>query len=261
MIQLASSTENLREGNLAERAKVFSDLGIRFVEVIGRGPKDPIDLAVAESDDIREPLRRRGIEPVALYTACLDIRDEEKHRTSVDTIVRAADLASALGCRRLVMTPFGPGVRDGYDYAKLAEGCAEVAERIGGRDVTLCLENHPGWPLTYSEDYKKIFALVDAPQLGITMDIAHFVRLGEDPLRFAEQWSDRIRHVHLKDSDGEKTVWFGEGKAPIGELLDLLREKGYKGYASLELEIRGVERTPDNLKKAWDACQRLYFSD
>ncbi len=258
MIQLACSTENLRTGGLEERARVMSALGIRFAEVIARGPNDPVDLSVAEPADIRDPLARHGLTPVSLYTACLDIRDADRMARSIGYIKRAVDLADALGIKRLVMTPFGPGIRDGYDYRKLAEGCREIADHIGDKPVMLCLENHPGWPLTTSSDYEALFEHLDAPQVGITMDFAHFVRLKEDPLKFAERWSSRIRHIHLKDADEEKTTWFGEGKAPIREIFAFLNDRDFNGYASLELEIRGVECNRDNLKRVWDYCVEHY---
>ena len=52
---------------------------------------------------------------------------------------------------------------------------------------------------------------------------------------------DRVRHVHIKDHIGTRSVPIGTGETDNLSVIRALISKGYDGYLSLELEVEDVE--------------------
>ena len=105
----------------------------------------------------------------------------------------------------------------------------------------MLLETHDAF--SASEPCEKLVAQLDEP-VGIIWDSHHTWRLGgESP---AESWSRLsawIRHVHIKDSIDKPSarhpytyVLPGDGQAPLGEIVGLLRENSFSGAVSMEWE-------------------------
>jgi hypothetical protein len=74
---------------------------------------------------------------------------------------------------------------------------------------------------------------------GINLDLGHFVAANNSsPIPFMKKYADRITHVHLTDrkrNNGPFTVW-GDGDAPIKEVLRLMKEKQYPFPGIIECE-------------------------
>jgi len=193
---------------------------------------------------------------IALYSKPINIQNDETFEASLRDVQAAIDVAAGLQCRRIVFPPLGPPLREGYDYARLAEGCRRLAEYIGSRDMAICLENHHRWPLSYAEDYERLFSLLDDKRVGVALDTGHFHSSSVNMPVFIDRFFDHIHHVHLKDRIGTENVPFGEGEADVVSAVARLREKGYDGYASIEIETKdksGIERA---LARAKEYCEQ-----
>ncbi len=98
----------------------------------------------------------------------------------------------------------------------------------------------------------RLLAEVDRP-VGLVADFGNIRQIDEEILSFIQAYSDRIAHVHLKDSIlspaapvtssyGYPTLngkWVqevepGTGTVPLAEGIALLKERGYKGAYSIE---------------------------
>jgi sugar phosphate isomerase/epimerase len=233
MIRLAVSTICFKDRSLREALECVAQSGCPSVELVALG-QTYIDVEQTTAEELGEALAEAGVNLVALYPRPLDVVSPERLEATVSHVCRAADVAAELGCPRIVFSPLLP--REGYDYGKLIEACRRVAEHIGGRDITVCLENHAGWPLSEIGDYERIEELFDDQRLGITADTGHFSTAGVDLVQFAERFGSAIKHVHLKDRVGSEAVRFGQGETDNEGFLRKLRESGYDGLATLELE-------------------------
>jgi len=233
MIELAVSTICFKDRALREALECVAESGCRSVELVALG-QTHIDVEQTTADELVQALAEAGVNLVALYPRPLDVANSERLDTTERHVCRAVDVAAELRCRRIVFSPLLP--REGYDYGKLIEACLRVSEHIGARDITVCLENHAGWPLSEIEDYEHIEELFDDRRLGITADTGHFSTAGVDLVQFAERFGAAIKHVHLKDRVGSEAVPFGEGETDNQGFLRKLRQLGYEGFATLELE-------------------------
>jgi sugar phosphate isomerase/epimerase len=253
MIGLSCSSVCLRGRPLEDALAVHERIGFRRVEVIALGGGSGVDLTEWDSRRLGDALRRHRQELAALYVRPVDVRSPQAFAESLDYVRLGIDTAAALGCARVVFPPLRP--REGYDYSRLAEGCRILAGYIGRRDMALALENHHEWPLSYPEDYARLFELIDDPRVGITMDTGHFTSSRVDMAGFVDRFAGRIRHVHLKDHVGTQSVPLGTGETDNAAALERLRAAGYDGCASVELEVRDPENAERYLREAFGYCR------
>jgi inosose dehydratase len=133
---------------------------------------------------------------------------------------------------------------------------ARAAGVCGELDVLAALHPEVG---SYAESPDEVEAFLDRVDLGVCLDTGHTLIGGGDPVTLARDWSDRLRHVHLKDVSslhlarlraGELDVeraWaeglfcpFGEGEVDLEAVLAQLASFG--GWIVLEqdrIAVRG----------------------
>ena len=156
----------------------------------------------------------------------------------------------------------------------------KVVAHAEDEGVRIAIEPYPGGGPYYAnlgcspESLRRIFEEIPSPNLGICYDPSHFVRLQIDHLRLLHEFADRVRHVHLKDTEmlseklyesgilGEsygRTFGFGEGwwryTIPGEGIVDWqlvlrrLQESGYDGVLGVELEDHHYWETPELQKE------------
>jgi inosose dehydratase len=78
--------------------------------------------------------------------------------------------------------------------------------------------------------------------INLCPDTAHIALGGTDNLKVIDTFFDRINYVHLKDLSDEGFVELGEGSVPLDKIMNLLKQKGYNGWLTVELDAS--EKTP-----------------
>jgi len=167
------------------------------------------------------------------------------------------------------------------DFADIERGYQDFAERWGpimdvfdAEGVRFALEVHPT-EIAYDfvTTRKALSAIGRRDAFGINLDPSHFAPQFLDPAAFAEEFADRIYHVHVKDSrrrldgrrsilashlnfgDGERGWDFvspGRGDVDFEGLIRALNRIGYTGPLSIEWEDSGMDRQ-------WGARDALAF--
>lgn len=114
-----------------------------------------------------------------------------------------------------------------------------VAPLLETYDLTLALEDHQD--VTSAE--LVALCVAGGPRIGVTLDVANPLAVGEDVLAFAEHVGPYIRNVHLKDytihamPSGYRLVRaaLGEGDLPWAALLALLARVAPQATLQIEL--------------------------
>lgn len=249
-----------------------------LVEWAVRNGLEVIDLTGASADAVKT------VAAAGLRIGSVDLPDV-KGLISADAGRRKEALARNSECIRAcsldgprnyfaVMLPEDPALPRAQNYAFMVESfgaLASVLEESGSRYVI------EGWPgpgalCCTPETYRAFFRDVPSPSMSVNYDPSHLIRMGIDPLRFLEEFVDRVRHVHGKDTEilaeslyeygHEQPAAFaerisfgahswrytipGQGIFRWGEGLRILAENGYDGCVSIELEdanFNGDEET------------------
>jgi sugar phosphate isomerase/epimerase len=167
------------------------------------------------------------------------------------------------------------------DFAEIDRGYSDFAERwspiidaFEREGVRFGLEVHPT-EIAYDfvTTRRTLEAIGHRDSFGINFDPSHFAHQFLDSAAFVEEFSERIYHVHVKDSrkalDGRRSILgghlnFGEpergwdfvspghGDVDFESLLRALNRIGYEGPLSIEWEDAGMDRE-------WGAKDALEF--
>jgi len=157
------------------------------------------------------------------------------------------------------------------NFPLMVEGLKALAPVLEANGAKLVIE---GWPgngalCCTPESYRATFEAVGSDAIGINYDPSHLIRMGIDPIRFLKEFADRVFHVHGKDTaiDQEavyeygteisstlghahgfgSTFWRytipGHGITPWTEVFAILKDRGYQGCVSIELEDENFNGT------------------
>lgn len=108
------------------------------------------------------------------------------------------------------------------------------------------VETHDEW--VGSTRMMELIHDLDPADVGVVWDIEHTWRLGE-AAETARALRRYIRQVHIKDTVGANAerhpVLIGEGILPLADFAAVLREIGFDGWYSLEVEKRWDASAPE----------------
>ncbi|MGH3085860.1 MAG: sugar phosphate isomerase/epimerase family protein [Rubrobacteraceae bacterium] len=185
-----------------------------------------------QEDYLRELSEKHGVRIMALHPPIF----EGVWRLSAgETLVRVARLAKALNIPTVVAHPPRPG-----KLREWREGPLREAREEG---VTVAVENMPksgprgflglgGQGSSHSPEH--------FDGMGeIAFDTSHVAASRLDLMDTYSKLSERLRHVHLSDSDlsgGDQHKFPGKGRLPLRPFLAALAEDDYPGIVSLELK-------------------------
>lgn len=181
--------------------------------------------------------------------------DAGKRRDAQQRFIACIEFAHRLGCK-FIGTYSG-----GIPGATADEQAKAFAEAVNGTylpvlenlDMSMGWENYPTPPnfATVPAYYDKVFDLVPSPRLGLEFDPSHFVRQYIDPIQTAWNYKDRIRAVHLKDTEITQPVlqqvgihgsgWWryripGQGLINWPAFFTCLLQAGFTGGMAVEHE-------------------------
>ena len=122
------------------------------------------------------------------------------------------------------------------------------------------LHNHDNLsdPDAFSNEESFVKGLALSPDFKATLDVRHFTAGNGDCLGFLERHHDRVSSVHLGDrrrNNGHSTP-FGQGDAPIVEILRMIRDNKWPIVALLEFEHGTLRSGVEEVQIQLDYCKR-----
>src|SRR5258706_1756125 len=167
-----------------------------------------------------------------------------------------------------VLIPGDPAKKRSENYALAVETFAPLAHAAADASVKIVIEGWPG-PAPHfpalcctPESYRAFINDTNPISVGVNYDPSHLIRLGVDPVRFLQEFVHQVYHVHAKDaqlfSDAVYELGLyqdsiskpphrygahawrytipGQGKTPWTRVFEIVRDNGYRGTVSVELE-------------------------
>lgn len=220
--------------------------------------------------------RNVNISSLAFYPNVMD-GDTEKRQKNIDHLMQVIRASHKLGIN-LVTTFIGRdqnlSVEENLEIVEdIWKPILALAEELG---VKIAIENCPmlfgrdQWPggqnlMTTPSIWRKVFALLQSPNLGLNYDPSHFVWQMIDYIKPMYDFKDKIFHVHFKDIkvDMEKLNDLGIMAYPLdymspklpglgnvdwGKYVSALTDIGYNGYACIEVEDKAFESSDKRIR-------------
>ncbi|MHB0874478.1 MAG: sugar phosphate isomerase/epimerase family protein [Anaerolineae bacterium] len=148
--------------------------------------------------------------------------------------------------------------------AQTAEQAAKIGELGQRYGLRFCLHPHYGTNVERQSELDYVMGQVPESVLGLTIDTAHAVLGGMDPVGLAHQYGGRVGYMHVKDIQplvAEGAPWYskfrelGRGIVDFVGVADELGKAGYEGVLCVELDSPRVS----GYKSA--AISRAYLKD
>lgn len=153
--------------------------------------------------------------------------------------------ARRLGAKYIFLSVKHPGVEKEVVFQRLREA-GDVAKKHG---LTLVLETHPDLG-TNGDVHLETMKAVNHPNVRVNFDTGNitYYNTGRDAVSELEKVLPYLATVEIKDHNGQLETWnfppLGRGKVDIPGVLRVLKEHGYQGPITLEIEgITGIEKS------------------
>lgn len=292
MMQLGFVSAILPELELAQVLQTASHIGYRCVEVMCWPPSkaerryagithiNVDDLSDASMASIARLQQETGvfISGLGYYPNCL-APDEQEAERCTEHLKRVIAAAPKLGIDRVntfIGRDFTKSVDENWPrLLKTWKPIVDLAEKHG---VRIGIENCPmlftqdEWPggkniATSPAIWRRLFADLGSPNLGLNYDPSHMVWQCMDYLKPLRDFIDRIFHVHAKDVRidrhrlDEVGIFAhpklyhspklpGLGEINWGQFFSVLSDEGYVGPVCVEVEDRAYEATVETRTEA-----------
>ena len=225
--------------------------GIRTAKQIGFDTydifEDPLDLTDADREEIKKTCEEVGLPIRSVVCVAFGIVDfnPSVRRFTFDRIKAYVDQGAFFGCpqrparrRRVLLGLRGFPEADAiWDMAKdMVKEAGEYAQSKG-LEIVLELEPFEQALLKDVHELARFVNEIGHPAVRANADISH-LHLSGASFDDVKELTGIIGHIHLSDCDGKVhgDLPAGMGVTPIKEYLAAIRDTGYDGTVSIELE-------------------------
>lgn len=134
--------------------------------------------------------------------------------------------------------PTAPRWPDGA-FAELAELLRELADAAADQ-CRIAFHPHAATWVEAPREVEMLAAQLGDEEVGLCLDVGHFLVGGGDPAVAVRQYGTRISHVHFKDVDGEVLGRLRAGE--IASFADAVRARLFTELGNGLLDLRAVVR-------------------
>ena len=239
------------DDEIAATLELAPKVGYRRMEI--HGPKVWSAEAVAAFDlpAMQAALASSGMRCAGIYTPGWGGQDDRQIEAHARAIAACVAMADALGAHHVTST--GAERRTSPSALDRVIACVrEVVRQIPATSpVKLALEPHFGNALEQTSDFQRVLNTIADPRLGVCVDTGHFHAAHVDTIAFIRRFAGRIMNVHLKDHIGPVSVGIGRGEIDLATEIAALREVGYPGDLTVELEVEDPTNLPRYTEEAY----------
>ncbi len=165
---------------------------------------------------------------------------ELQRARSVDYLKKCLLVAKELGAgHMLISIGHGGNAPEEERFARLKKSLAEIvceAERLKQSVVLETLTAYESNTCTTLPELKCLLDDFDSEYLNVILDTVVPLTQNEEPVDYFRVFGERLKHVHLVDSDGtEAHLVPGDGIYDLKPVVEGLASSGYDGTYTIEL--------------------------
>ena len=234
---LAGHTNSYHTYSFEEALEGIAGAGYSGVELSAvPGWTDHVDLD-APTGDVRVRLDNYGLTPVSL-SGHSDLTTKDGLAHGIKAVRWAADYGIPI-----VNTAIGGHWSEDEDESAFMGNIGELADAARDAGVVVALEIH-GDIMASGAKTRPLVEQIGRDEIRVNYDTANCEFYGDvaaaDDLPAIVPY---LAHVHLKDKRGGARVWDfpapGEGHVDFGKVIQTLRDGGFDGPCSVEIEFTG----------------------
>jgi protein FrlC len=204
-----------------------------------------------KNGDMKELLRLRHKYGVEIRGYCPEhnaypynymIGSEAQRQEAIEYLKLCFDMAKEMGADYTLISAGHAGYGADHEeiWNRLEKSVRELvdhAEKIGMKIVMEALTVYESNVIKSANDLKKLFTIIDSPNLVGMCDIVPPYTQHESIMDYFDKLGDKMYHMHLIDGrhDSDDHVMPGEGEIPMPELIKELKEINYDKTATIEL--------------------------
>jgi L-ribulose-5-phosphate 3-epimerase len=251
---LAGHTNSYHTYGHDEALAGIAEAGYRYVELSAvPGWTEHVDLDTPPAD-VRRTLEGYGLEAVSL-SGHSDLTTREGLEHGIKAVRWAADYGLAI-----VNTAVGGHESADENEALFLGNVGELADAAEYAGVLVALEIH-GDIMASSDVTLPLLEKIGRDSIKVNYDTANVEYYsGDRAVDDLPRIAPHLAHVHLKDTTGGKGNWnfpaVGDGTVDFARVLEILRDAGYTGPYSVEIEFQGEPWPP--LDDVTAAMRRSY---
>jgi L-ribulose-5-phosphate 3-epimerase len=247
------NTNGFAHHRLEDALTILAELGYESVALtLDQHSLNPYDPGLRRQlRAVRTRLARSRLRCVVETGARFLLNPWRKHRPTLldpprlaqkrlDFLYRAIDIAQHLDADAVSLWSgtSEPATLERVQWKRLVAGCRQLADYAGQRGVRLAFEPEPGMFIDTMPRFAELFAQLEHPAFGLTLDVGHLHCLEELPIAdHLRRWQGRLWNVHIEDMCRgiHEHLMFGEGEMEFGPILGVLQEIDYGGGIHVEL--------------------------
>ena len=191
-----------------------------------------------------------------------------------------AQWLASIGAQTLVLTVIESRGDERTGVGLSSAGWAHLLSAIGSvqhvcslHKLRLAVQPRQGSMIQGPADIERLLVGSEA---GVSIDVAHLMIAGADPIEVIELAAGRIHHVHVNDVDRrlaesvrEGGIEYaaavgrglyrqvGEGHADVPAVIEALGQAGYHGWYGLEADSRLADVNDDPIESVRRSLERL----
>lgn len=290
MMQLGFVSAIVPELNLQQVIELASSIGYQTVELMCWPPSkadrryagvthiNVLELDESKVSSIRKMLEshRVSISGLGYYPNCLSSNQEEAERCCehLKNVIAAAPKLGVCQVNTFIGRDHTKSVQD--NWPRMLKTWRPIVDLAEKHSVRIGIENCPmiftqdEWPggkniASSPAIWRKLFADLESPNLGLNYDPSHMVFQHMDYLKPIRDFIDRIFHVHAKDVRVDQHLLDqhgifahpnlyhfpklpGLGDVKWGSFFSVLSDAGYQGPVCVEVEDRAYEGSLEDRK-------------
>ena len=226
-----------------------------------------------KNGDMKELLRLRDKYGVEIRGYCPEhnaypynymIGSEAQRQDAIEYLKLCFDMAKEMGADYTLISSGHAGYGADHDqiWNRLEKSVRELvdhAEKIGMKIVMEALTVYESNVIKSANDLKKLFTIIDSPNLVGMCDIVPPYTQHESIMDYCDKLGDKMYHLHLIDGrhDSDDHVMPGEGEIPLPELIKELKEISYDITATIELVIGYINEPRFYARRAIDNVRAM----
>lgn len=223
--------------------------GYDYIELWGGRPHGYApDLEKGELKEVTDLIEKYEM-PVEIFTPEHNaypynfmIGSEIQWQDSMAYLKLSMKMAKSMGASSTLVSPANAGYYTSYDeiwdrLIRSVDVLSKYGEKIGMKLILEPLTPFESNVCTTANDLAKVFGQIKSENLIGMCDVVPAYLQHESIMAYFKKLGDKMGHLHLIDSDGtsDTHVLPGEGVMPLKELVEEIRDFGYKGTATIEL--------------------------